>query len=99
MATIRTVNMIWERKWRGSYPVSRFALDDTGTLAAALPRPLESRAYELTRLDREGGAESRVVFSSETLLKMDLSAQAEEMIGMTSDDLYLFHGGQKGRYL
>src|SRR5262245_3005663 len=98
MATIRTVNMIWKRKWRGSYPVSRFALDDRGTLSAALPRPLETRAYELTRLSREGEAEPRVVFSSETLLKMDLSAEAEEMIGMTADDLYLFQGGHKGRY-
>ena len=45
MTAIRTVNMLWERKTRGSYPVSRFALDDTGTLTVALPRPLETMVW------------------------------------------------------
>ena len=99
MAAIRTVNMLWERKTRGSYPVSRYALDDDCTLAAVMPRPLETRAYDLTRINHDGGEDPRVVFSVETLVKLDVSAYSDEMIGMTSFGLYLFHAGQKKRYL
>ena len=50
MATIRTVNLFWERKYRGAYPLARYALDDAGTLTLAVPRPLEARTFDLTRL-------------------------------------------------
>ncbi|HLK57375.1 MAG TPA: hypothetical protein VKU00_12470 [Chthonomonadaceae bacterium] len=98
MASIRTVNMLWEKKIRGAYPASRYALDDAGTLTLALPRPLEARAYDLTRLTTNGGTEIRASFSVETLLKLEVGAETDDGIGMTSDDLYLFHGG-KSRFL
>ncbi len=99
MATIRTVNLLWERKYRGAYPLARYALDDAGTLTLAIPRPLEARTFDLTRLQRDGGVEIRSGFAVETLTKLETSAQSDSVIGMTADDLYLFHSGSKSRFL
>lgn len=99
MTSIRTVNMVWERKVRGSYAVSRFALDDSGTVTLVLPRPLEARAYDLTRIAADGAMDVRATFSVETLLELEASAESDSVIGMTSDDLYLLHAGLKTRFL
>jgi len=99
MPSIRTVNLVWERKVRGSYAVARFALDDAGTVTLALPRPLEARSYDLTRLAADGAAEVRTTFAVETLLELEASAESDCVIGMTSDDLYLIHSGTKTRFL
>jgi tetratricopeptide (TPR) repeat protein len=99
MATIRTVNLLWERKYRGAYPLAHYALDDAGTLTLAIPRPLEARTFDLTRLKADGGVEVRSSFSVETLVKLETTAQADSVIGMTADDLYLFHAGTKSRFL
>lgn len=99
MKNIRTVNLVWEQRIRGTYPVARYALDDEGTLALAVPRPLEARTYDLTRISRAGSAEVRSSFASETLMKLDITAQADDALGMTADDVYLFHVGGKGRFL
>ena len=99
MATIRTVNLLWERKFRGAYPVARYALDDSGALTLAIPRPLEARTFDLTRLRPDGGIENRSSFAVETLVELETSAQSDSVIGMTADDLYLFHGGSKSRFL
>src|SRR5437016_14557245 len=99
MPSIRTVNLAWERKIRGSYAVSRYALNDNGTLTLAIPRPLEARAYDLTRVALDGAAEVRATFSVETLLEIEVSAESDTVIGMTSDDLYLLHAGSKSRFL
>jgi tetratricopeptide (TPR) repeat protein len=99
MPSIRTVNMAWERKVRGSYAVSRFALNDAGSVTLALPRPLETRTYDLTRLALDGAADVRATFSVETLLELEASSESDSVIGMTSDDLYLLHAGGKSRFL
>lgn len=98
MRNIRTVNMIWEQKFRGAYPVSRYALDETGTLAVAIPRPLEVRAFDLTRLSLDGKAEICGGFAVETLLKLDVTQAATDALGMTGDAVYLFHAGNKVRF-
>lgn len=98
MSAIRTVNLIWEKKHRGIYPPSAFALDDNGTLALATPRPLEPRAYDFTLHRPDGGVDVRWGFSAETLLKMEVS-HSDDCIGMTSDDLYLFRNRTKSRFL
>jgi tetratricopeptide (TPR) repeat protein len=99
MATIRTVNLLWERKYRGAYPLAHYALDNAGTLTLAIPRPLEARTFDLTRLQCDGGVEIRSSFSVETLVKLETAAQADSVIGMTAGDLYLFHAGAKSRFL
>ncbi len=99
MATIRTVNLLWERKYRGAYPLARYALDNAGTLTLAVPRPLEARTFDLTRFFADGAIENRSSFAVETLVKLETAAQADSVIGMTADDLYLFHAGSKSRFL
>lgn len=99
MAAIRTVNLLWERKYRGAYPLAHYALDNAGALTLAIPRPLEARTFDLTRLHPDGSAENRSSFAVETLVKLETSAQADGVIGMTADDLYLFHAGTKSRFL
>lgn len=99
MPRIRTVNMVWEKRLRGAYPVSRYALSEEGVLAVAAPRPLEARAYDLTHLRTDGGVEVRTGFVAEKLLKLEATPQAEHLIGMTADDIYLFRPGSKSRFL
>lgn len=99
MTRIRTVNLIWERRLRGAYPASRYALNEEGTLALAVPRPLEARTYDLTHLRLDGGVEVRTGFAVETLVKLEATPQAENLIGMTSDDIYVFRTGSKSRFL
>lgn len=99
MASIRTLNLHYERRIRGTYPVSRYALDDTGTLTLAVPRPLETRSYDLMRVSPQGNAEAKRVFSVETLQELKVSASSENFLGVTIDDVYLFHDGGKGRFL
>jgi tetratricopeptide (TPR) repeat protein len=99
MPTIRTVNLLWERKYRGAYPPAPFALDAEGALTLAVPRPLETRTFDLTRLQADGGVTVRSSFSVETLIKLETAAYTDSVIGMTADDLYLFHGGSKVRFL
>jgi tetratricopeptide (TPR) repeat protein len=99
MAGIRTVNLLWERRWRGAYPVAGFALRDDGALKVAVPRPLEPRAYDVTRMAPDGGVEVVAGFAVETLLKLEVTSAGNNCIGMTADDIYLFRAGEKSRFL
>ena len=65
----------------------------------AVPRPLEARAYDRALLMPDGATETRSSFSVETLLKLELSWQADNGMGMTSDDIYLFREGGKERFM
>jgi tetratricopeptide (TPR) repeat protein len=99
MPTIRTVNLLWEKRIRQTYPVARYALDDEGTLALAVPRPLEARTYDRTLLATNGEALVQGGFAVETLLKLEMTPHAADCLGMTSDDLYLFENSAKSRFL
>ena len=96
---IRTVNLVWENKVRGSYPVGPFALEEDGTLTRAQPRPLDTRAYDVTRVAPDGTAAPQSFFSGETLRKLDCAMQGDAALGMTADDLYIFRDGGKTRFL
>lgn len=98
MSGIRTIHLLWEQRQRGVYAPARYALDDNGALNLALPRPLEPRTYEITRLTLDLAAELRGSFAVETLRKLDLAGGADGFLGMTADDLYLFQPGQKIRF-
>jgi tetratricopeptide (TPR) repeat protein len=99
MSGIRTVNLVWEKRYRGAYPVSRYALSDEGTLTLAVPRPLAARTFDLTWIRADGGSEIRGGFAVETLLKLEISEATGTAIGMTSDDVYLFRGAAKDRFM
>ena len=99
MKSIRTVNLLWESKTRASYPVSRYAVSDDGSVTLAMPRPLEVRAFDLTSIDTAQTKRTGSGFSVETLVKLDVSSASGVSLGMTSDDLYLISEGKKNRFL
>ena len=99
MPTIRTVNLLWEKRIRQTYPVAAYSVRDDGAVMLAVPRPLEARAYDRALLLPDGATETRSGFSVETLLKLELTWQADNGMGMTSDDIYLFREGGKERFL
>ena len=99
MKAIRTVNLMWEKRARGGYPASPYALADDGTLLRAAPRPNETRAYDMARVAPNETAQTGGFFSSETLIKLDIADDAETALGMTADDIYLFKDGGKTRFL
>lgn len=97
--SIRTVNLLWEKRIRQTYPVARYALRGDGALALAVPRPLEARAYDRTLFGLDGSVDVGGGFGVETLAKLEVSAASPDCVGMTGDDLYLFHGGAKNRFM
>ncbi len=99
MNAIRTVNLLWERKARGAYPASPHSLANDGTVLRALPRPLESRAYDLSRVAPNESVQTGGYFSAETLMKLDIAGDADTALGMTADDIYLFRNGGKTRFM
>ena len=99
MPSIRTLNLIWERKLRGAYPPSSRSLDNNGSLLLALPRPLEFRTFDLTSISLDGTSEIHSSFSVETLMKVQASLHSDTALGMTADDIYLFKNREKSRFL
>ena len=97
--SIRTVNLLWEKRIRQTYSVAPYGVRDDGAVMLAVPRPLKARAYDRALLLPDGAAETRGGFSVETLLKLELSWQADNGMGMTSDDIYLFREGGKERFM
>ncbi len=97
--SIRTVNLLWEKRIRQTYPVARYALRGDGALALAVPRPLEARAYDRTLFGLDGSVDVSGGFGVETLAKLEVSAASPNCVGMTSDDLYLFHDAAKNRFM
>ncbi len=97
--SIRTLNLIWEERIRGSYPVTAYALGEDGTLTRAVPRPSEVRAYDLTRIGLAGERAAEVPFFTQTLAEIEVSATSNSFLGMTAKEIYLFHNGAKTQFL
>lgn len=98
MKRVQTLKLLWEKRFRGIYSPSHYALDGTGELTLATPRPLAPRSYDITSYALDSAAEPRWGLSVETLLKMNLSTR-DIGIGMTSDDLYIFRPNSKTKFL
>ncbi len=97
--SVRTLNLIWEERVRGSYPVTAYALGNDGNLTRAIPRPAEVRAYDLTRIDLGGERTPDVSFSTQTLTEIEVTAESRSFLGMTAKEVYLFHNGTKTQFL
>ena len=97
-STITNVDLRFQRKVRGVAPLSRYAVLDDGTLAAAVPDAMEVRTLHLARFDPDGGSRSVETYGVETLRKIEFSPGGGG-IGITDDDLYLFRESRKSRFL
>lgn len=96
---IRTLNLLWEEKIRGTYAVTAAALDNEGVLTRGIPRPNEVRNYDLTRVAPDGTRERGASFTTQTLLELEVVASADSFLGLTANEIYLFHQSKKTRFL
>lgn len=99
MPALRTLSLLWEHRFRSAYPLTPRALANDGSLLLASPHPTQARTYQILRIRSDSQGELLDQFSSEILHKLDLKANANAFLGLTSDDLYLFVEGEKRRFL
>ncbi len=97
MMTVRTLQLEWQQRLRGAYPLQGYPLSDQGALTLAWPHPIEPRTYEVVRIVTEQNQEVVARFSAEILQKLLLSAAAESFLGMRPEEVYLFTEGEKRR--
>jgi tetratricopeptide (TPR) repeat protein len=100
MADITNVNLLYLRKVRGIAPLSRFAVQDDGSLVASVPDEMEVRTLHMVRYDGRGRAQIRETVAVETLRRIEIGqGEGSGTIGVTDDDLYLFRQTRKSRFL
>jgi tetratricopeptide (TPR) repeat protein len=99
MADITNVNLLYLRKARGVAPLSRYAMRDDATLVVSVPDEMEVRTFHVARFDARGRSQVLETYSVETLRRTEIAASGASYVGTTDDDLYVFQGGRKTRFL
>lgn len=99
MADITNVNLLYLRKARGIAPLSRFAVQDDGSVVASVPDEMEVRTFHIVRFDSRGRSQILETYSVETLRRTEIAASGQNYLGTTDDDLYLFKDARKTRFL
>jgi Tetratricopeptide repeat. len=99
MADITNVNLLFLRKARGIMPLSRYAMQDDGTLIVAVPDEMEVRTFHLARFNEKGRSQVLDTYNVETLRRVEIGEGGKHHIGFTDDDLYIFQGARKSRFL
>jgi tetratricopeptide (TPR) repeat protein len=98
MSDINNVNLLYQRKVRGIAPLSRFAVQDDGSVLASAPDEMEVRSFHIVRYDPRGRSQIVETYSVETLRRTEIGSTGQTYIGTTDDDLYLFRDGRKTRF-
>ena len=99
MADITNVNLVFLRKARGLAPLSRYAMQDDGTILVSVPDELEVRTFHLVRFSEQGRSRILQTYNVETLRKTEIAPDGSAFVGSTDDDLYLFRQERKTRFL
>lgn len=99
MNDLRSTSLILDRRIRGHLPVTRYSVSDVGSVTLAVADPNQPRLYHLGRQSCAGEWEETSSFSVEKVSSWDLAAANDVFIVATTDDFYLFCGGQKTRPL
>ncbi len=99
MADITNVNLLYLRKVRGNTPLSRYAVDNAGSLVVWVPDEMEVRTFHIVRYDTYGRSRITETCNVETLRKLEIAQTGSNCTGVTDDDLYLFKDGRKVRFL
>jgi tetratricopeptide (TPR) repeat protein len=99
MADITNVNLVFLRKARGLAPLSRYAMQDDGTILVSVPDELEVRTFHLVRFSEQGRSRITQTYNVETLRKTEVVPDGSAFVGSTDDDLYLFLKERKTRFL
>ena len=99
MADLTNINLVFLRKARGIAPVSRYSMQEDGTLLVSVPDELEVRTFHLVRFSEQGRSKILETYNVETLRKTEVSPDGSAYVGTTDDDIYLFRQARKTRFL
>ncbi|MBC8102771.1 MAG: hypothetical protein H7Z41_09315, partial [Cytophagales bacterium] len=99
MSDITNVNLLYLRKARGIAPLSRYAVQDDGSVVASVPDEMEVRTFHVARYDPQGRSRTIETYNVETLRRTEIGASGQSYLGTTDDDLYLFRDARKSRFL
>ena len=99
MSDITNVNLLYLRKARGIAPLSRYAVQDDGSVIASVPDEMEVRTFHVVRFDGRGRSQIVETYNVETLRRTEIGASGQSYLGTTDDDLYLFRDSRKSRFL
>jgi tetratricopeptide (TPR) repeat protein len=99
MTDITNVNLTYSRKARGLAPLSRYAMQDDGSVLASVPDKMEARTFHVVRFDPRGRSQIIETYNVETLRRTEIGSSGQNYLGTTDDDLYLFRNSRKSRFL
>lgn len=97
--SLTSVNLLWQKRWRGLLPVPRHAVSNSGDALLIRPDEMERRTYQLLSLNPDGEAGELRAISVETVYRFDAIPDGRLLIGMTGDDIYVFRDGKKIRFM
>ncbi|MES2462819.1 MAG: hypothetical protein V4671_19730 [Armatimonadota bacterium] len=98
MTDITNVNLLCNRKARGIAPLSRYAVQDDGSVMASVPDAMQVRTFHVVRFDARGKSQVVETYNVETLRRTEIGASGLSYLGTTDDDLYLFRDSRKSRF-
>ncbi len=97
--TFSSINLLWQKRFRGLAPVSAHSAADSGTALVIRPDEFERRTYQLLQLQPDGAAREVGAISVETVFKFEVLSDGRLILGMTDDDIYIFRDGKKVRFM
>lgn len=98
MNPFTSADLAFERRVKGHFPVTRFAVSDAGDVTIIVPDDHQPRLYHVLRVNTAGDWSELGKFSVEKLQRIDFSKDARVLVAMTDDDAYVFREGAKTRF-
>src|SRR5687767_8566587 len=94
-----SVNLLWQKRFRGLMPVAQHAVADNGCTLLIRPDEMERRTYQVLSVDPDGNGTELSAISVERVYRFDAVADGRLVLGMTGDDVYVFRDGKKARFM
>lgn len=95
---VGSVNLLWQKRFRGLMPVGARSLDPEGNALLVRPDEFETRTYQFLRCSPDGAHQELHLVNVEKLYRFDGLPDGRLVLGTTDDDLYLFREGKKTRF-
>jgi tetratricopeptide (TPR) repeat protein len=94
-----SVNLLWQHRFRGLLSVAHHSVAEDGRVLLIKPDDFEHRTYQLLDVQATGEVTELGAISVETVYKFDGLPGGRLVLGMTSDDIYIFRDGRKARFM
>ncbi len=95
LSSALSLELRWQRPYRGVYPLVHRQLDDEGSLRIAFPDPLRSRVLRCVQITPDQKETELTSYSVQNMRRLLWSSDGQTLVGMTDQDLYRFQAGQK----